>query len=71
MAQAALPAVGTKWHTLKIVFVTNQISLYFDGLQINNLTDDNFDGLPPYLSGGITADMSPARARPTTWRSTM
>ena len=57
MAEATLPQVGTNWHTLKLEFLTNQIAIYLDGVQVINTTDNSFDGQSPYLSGGITADM--------------
>ena len=59
MATNGLPGVGTNWHTLKLAFSnTNQISVYYDGLEVlTNVTDNNFDSLPAYLGGGITADM--------------
>jgi hypothetical protein len=57
MAQAVLPAVGTNWHTLKLAFLTNQISVFYDGTQVINATDNGFDGQPAFLSGGVSADM--------------
>ena len=54
MAQASLPSVGTNWHTLKLAFQTNQISVYYDGSLYINTTDVEAQ---PYLYGGISADM--------------
>ncbi len=57
MALVSLPGVGTNWHTVKITFRGNRISVYYDGIQYVNVTDNNFDGVPAYLTGGIAAHM--------------
>ena len=57
MAEVAVPSVGTNWHTLELSFLTNQITLFLDGVQVTNVIDNNADGLPAYLSGDISADM--------------
>src|SRR5208282_3907873 len=57
MATVPLPGVGTNWHTLELAFLTNQITVYYDRLQVANVTDNSFDSQPAYLNGGITADM--------------
>jgi hypothetical protein len=56
MQQVSLPDVGTGWHTLKITFTGNHILVYYDGSQMIDVTDINFDSRPAYLSGGISAD---------------
>ena len=57
MAAANLSAVGTNWHTLALSFQSNNIAVFFDGAQQIAVTDNHFDSVPPYTSGGITADM--------------
>jgi hypothetical protein len=54
ITQANLPAVGTNLHTVKLAFLTNQISVYFDGSQVISAPDT---GPSPYLSGGVSIDM--------------
>jgi len=55
MAQVVVPTLGTNWHTLQALFQGNQISAYLDGVLITNVTDNGFDGLPAYATGGIGA----------------
>jgi len=50
-ADLQLPGVGTNAHTLKLEFQGSQISVYYDGNQLTNLTDAT------YTSGGISVDM--------------
>jgi uncharacterized protein YdgA (DUF945 family) len=56
MQQVSLPAVGTDWHTLRMSFLGNRILVYYDGVLMIDVTDNNFDSSPPYSSGGISAD---------------
>ena len=56
MQQVNLPDVGTDWHTLQMTFTGNRIQVYYDGELLIDMTDNNYDSLPPYLSGGISAD---------------
>ena len=66
MAQVALTnGVGTNWHSLNLTFRANEILVYYDGSQVADVTDDGFDGVGAYLSGGISVDEwapSPAQA---------
>ena len=55
MAEASLPAVGTGFHTLKMVCNGNRIQVYYDGMAKIDVTDTNYDSRAPYLSGGIGA----------------
>ncbi|MBE2212912.1 MAG: tandem-95 repeat protein, partial [Opitutaceae bacterium] len=57
MQQAALPAVGTSWHALKVTFQANRIVVQFDGVQVLDVTDNGYDNRAAYLSGGVSADM--------------
>jgi hypothetical protein len=57
MAGVNLPPVGTNWHTLALTFQGANISVSFDDSQVISTTDNNFDSVPAYLSGGITVDM--------------
>lgn len=53
LGQAALPAVGTNWHTVQMTFLGSTISLSFDGSQLFSATDAS----QPNLSGGIGAEI--------------
>ncbi|MDD2272159.1 MAG: Ig-like domain-containing protein [Desulfuromonadaceae bacterium] len=55
MAEASLPAIGTGFHTLKMVCNGPRIQVYFDGIAKVDVTDNNYDTLAPYLSGGVGA----------------
>ena len=55
MAEATLPAVGTGFHALKMVCNGNRIQVFYDGTLKIDVTDNNYDSRPPYLSGGIGA----------------
>jgi uncharacterized repeat protein (TIGR02543 family) len=57
MQEVSLPSVGTNLHTVAISFVSTNIAVSFDGTPVINATDDNFDSVAPYTSGGITADL--------------
>ncbi|MDD2310753.1 MAG: Ig-like domain-containing protein [Desulfuromonadaceae bacterium] len=57
MAEASLPAVGTGFHTLKMVCNGNRIQVYYDGTAKIDVTDNNYDSRAPYLSGGIGASL--------------
>jgi hypothetical protein len=57
MAVVNLPGVGTNAHTLTMNFQSNQITVYLDGALKINAADNLFDQVPPFLAGGISADM--------------
>jgi uncharacterized repeat protein (TIGR02543 family) len=57
MRTVTLPPMGTGYHTLAMTFQGTTISVSYDGTQVMSVTDNNFDGVAPYTSGGITADM--------------
>ena len=57
MQAVNLPPVGTNWHTLDLTFQGTNIIVSFDGAQVINATDNNFDSVAPYSSGWITVDM--------------
>jgi hypothetical protein len=62
-----LPGIGTSWHTLKLTFQTNNISTYFDGLLVTNITDSgSIDGKPAYTSGGIGLNLWTLASNPYT-----
>src|SRR5205823_1114451 len=54
MQQVSLPAVGTNWHTLKLAFRTNQLTVTLDGSQLIAFTDTESQVYP---SGSVSADM--------------
>jgi hypothetical protein len=54
LQEVPLTAVGTNTHTLKLAFVQNQISVFFDGTQMINFADGSGSA---YLSGGVSVDM--------------
>jgi hypothetical protein len=58
MQQVSLPAVGTNSHSLKLVFQSTRIQVYYDGSVLLDVTDTGFDGTSPFLSGGISVDLS-------------
>ena len=53
MAQATLPAVGTSWHHLKLLFRGSEIEVYYDGNLVLAVTDTESS---PLLSGAICLD---------------
>jgi len=55
MREIPLPAVGTNWHTLKLTFQGNQISVYYDSNLVTSITDSESN---PFWTGGICAGMS-------------
>src|SRR6266566_2755135 len=57
MREVSLPAVGTNWHTLKLSFQGNQITVFYDGNQVASVTDAESN---PFWTGGICAGMSTA-----------
>ena len=56
MQQVSLPSVGTSWHSLQMAFNANRIRVYYDGVLMIDVTDNNFDARPAFLTGGISAD---------------
>jgi Bacterial Ig domain len=57
MREVPLPSVGTNWHTLKLWFQGNQITVYYDGIEVTSITDAESN---PFWTGGICAGMSTA-----------
>ena len=57
MQQVSLLGVGTNWHTVTFSLQGTGLKVYFDGVQEISMTDNNYDSVPPYTNGGITADM--------------
>jgi hypothetical protein len=49
--------VGTVVHTLLATFQGNTIQVSYDGVQYINVTDNGFDSVPAFTSGGISLDM--------------
>jgi VCBS repeat-containing protein len=58
MATANVTSVGTTAHTLLVSFQGSTITVSYDGTQEISVTDNNFDSVAAYTSGGITVDMS-------------
>ena len=54
MQEVNLASVGTDFHTVKLSFQANLITVFYDGDQVMSMTDAE---PTPYLSGGISADM--------------
>jgi plastocyanin len=52
----SLPSVGTGWHTLRIEFIGDRIRVYYDGAQVLDVLDENYDSRPPYTGGGVSID---------------
>src|ERR1051325_10361614 len=55
MRKVSLPAVGTNWHTLKLTFQGNQISVYYDSNLVTSIIDAESN---PFWTGGLCAGMS-------------
>jgi hypothetical protein len=58
MAQASLPPVGTGPHTLLMAFQGTNITVSYDGTQEISVADNNFNGLAPLGTGGISTGMT-------------
>jgi hypothetical protein len=58
--EVPLASVGTNWHTLKLSFQGNQISVYYDSNLVTSAVDNESN---PFWTGGICAGMSTASAR--------
>ena len=58
--EVPLPSVGTNWHTLKLSFQGNQISVHYDSNLVTTATDIESN---PFWTGGICAGMSTATTR--------
>jgi hypothetical protein len=54
MQQASLPGVGTNFHNVRLAMRDNQITVYYDGVQVISTTDVEAQ---PYTSGGICLDL--------------
>jgi hypothetical protein len=54
MQQVSLAAVGTNWHSLKLAFQGNHITVSFDSNQLISATDLE---AAPYAGGGVSIDM--------------
>jgi hypothetical protein len=54
MQQASLPGVGTNWHTVKMAFSGNQITVSYDSNQVMTVTDTE---ATPYSAGGVSLDL--------------
>jgi len=53
-----LPGLGTNAHTVRLAFLGNTVSAYFDGNLITNLADNGtFDGQPALPGGGIDTEV--------------
>lgn len=57
MQTVALPGVGTNWHTLALTFQDASIAGFYDGVQVLNFRDDNYEGIAPYATGGVSLDV--------------
>ena len=51
---AALGGVGTSFHTLKLSFVNNQITVFYDGTQVINTVDVEAQ---PLVSGAVSLEL--------------
>jgi len=57
LGEVNLPSVGTGWHTLKMVFNGSFIQIYYDDILMMEGSDNNIEGRPAYLNGGISVDL--------------
>jgi hypothetical protein len=53
LQQVNLPTIGTNWHTIEVTFRNQEILAYFDGIQVMDVVDNDFDSLPAYTGGGV------------------
>ncbi len=53
MRQVSVPAVGTNWHTLKLLCYDGRLAVYYDGRQIINMVDTEPQA---YTSGGTALE---------------
>jgi hypothetical protein len=56
MEQVTVPAVGTGTHTLMMSLVGSQIQVYYDGVLMIDVVDNDYDSRAPLLSGGVSVD---------------
>lgn len=54
IAEVNLPPVGTNFHTVKLGFFLNRIAVYFDGVEMISVYDQE---ATPYLTGSVSLDM--------------
>jgi len=54
MQQAALPGVGTNWHTVKLAISGTQLAVYYDSNAVIQTTDTE---AAPYRGGGVSIDL--------------
>lgn len=64
LQQVNLPAVGTNWHTLKLIVRGNRAAAHYDGSFVAGGTDPDAE---PLLSGGVTLEMWSVTALDTLW----
>jgi Immunoglobulin I-set domain/Bacterial Ig domain/Immunoglobulin domain len=57
MQLVSLPSVGTNWHTVTLALQGTNLTVYFDGVQKISTQDNNYDNVPAYTSGGVSADL--------------
>jgi hypothetical protein len=55
LQQVTLPGVGTNWHSLRLTFQENLITVFYDSNQVASVTDIEPN---PILSGGIGFEMA-------------
>jgi hypothetical protein len=53
LQETNLPSVGTNWHTVKLSFYGDTVSVCYDGAELMSVTDAS----PSYPGGGISIDM--------------
>jgi len=53
LQETNLPSVGTNWHTVKLSFYGDTVSVGYDGAELISFTDAS----PSYPGGGISIDM--------------
>ena len=56
MGQAPLSSIGTSPHAVALTFIGSNITVYYDGVLVVSVQDDSFDGVAPFMRGGICAD---------------
>ena len=57
MTVVPLSAVGGSVHHLKVTTRGNRIDVFYDGVQVVDLFDNNYDNTPPFTNGAVAEHM--------------
>jgi len=57
LAVMSVPRIGTQCHSVKLSFQSNSITVFYDGNQMTNLTDNGLAEQPALLGGSVGVEM--------------